>query len=226
MLEFTSEFLYARCWIPAKLRESVKAVLRASSQVGANVAEEGILSPPDGRPEWPPNPEASLKEQLESAAAAKIRIPTFFATNKYSGAFQAIVDAYGVARYQEANPTLFAFSIFPFLFGVMFGDILHGTFLLIFAILCIVYEKTLSTVTNEMFTIPFGGRYLLFIMAITAIWMGFIYNEIASVPLNLFGSPYVDVEHGAELPTHAECTADATLPGCNFVSAEFFQETP
>lgn len=121
-------------------------------------------------------------------------IPTYFPVDKATGAFQGIVNAYGVARYQEINPGLFAIIFFPFLFAVMFGDILHGSFLLIFALYCIYNEDKLAGVDNELFKMPFQGRYLILLMSIMSIYMGFIYNELASVPINLFGSAWPEYE--------------------------------
>jgi V-type H+-transporting ATPase subunit a len=37
--------------------------------------------------------------------------------------------------YKEVNPAVFAIVTFPFLFGVMFGDIGHGLLLLLAGIL-------------------------------------------------------------------------------------------
>ena len=59
--------------------------------------------------------------------------PTYFRTDKYTSTFQEIVNAYGIARYREANPGVFTIVTFPFLFAVMFGDIGHGLLMLLFA---------------------------------------------------------------------------------------------
>jgi len=49
------------------------------------------------------------------------------------------VDTFGTPRYGEVNPGLFAISFFPFLFGVMFGDIGHGGVLLAIGIYLCYY---------------------------------------------------------------------------------------
>jgi hypothetical protein len=52
--------------------------------------------------------------------------PTHFALNKFTKVFQGIVNTYGVPRYGEANPAVFSIITFPFLFGVMYGDVGHA----------------------------------------------------------------------------------------------------
>jgi V-type H+-transporting ATPase subunit a len=62
------------------------------------------------------------------------KYPTMFQINSFTGSAQEIVDTYGVPRYKEANPGLFTCITFPFLFGVMFGDIMHGLILFSFGL--------------------------------------------------------------------------------------------
>lgn len=65
----------------------------------------------------------------------KLTPPTYFSTNEVTDVFQLIVNTYGVPTFGEANPAVFTVVSFPFLFGVMFGDIGHGLLLLVAAAL-------------------------------------------------------------------------------------------
>ncbi|KAG4988351.1 hypothetical protein AAZX31_11G111700 [Glycine max] len=119
--------------------------------------------------------------------------PTYFRTNKFTSSFQGIIDSYGVAKYQEANPTVYTVVTFPFLFAVMFGDWGHGICLLLAALYFIIREKKLSSQKLDDITeMTFGGRYVILLMAIFSIYTGFIYNEFFSVPFAIFAPSAYD----------------------------------
>ncbi|KAG2592726.1 V-type proton ATPase subunit a1-like [Panicum virgatum] len=167
MLNFdvTKKCLVGEGWCPIFAKSQIKdclqrATFHSNSQVGIIFHEMDTLESP----------------------------PTYFRTDKFTNAFQEIVDAYGVARYQEANPAVYSVVTFPFLFAVMFGDWGHGICLLLGALVLILCEKKLSSQKLGSFMeMAFGGRYVILLMAIFSIYCGLIYNEFFSVPFHIFG---------------------------------------
>lgn len=119
----------------------------------------------------------------------KIPLPTFIKTNEFTAVFQQIVDTYGTPTYEEANPAVISIASFPFFFGMMFGDIGHGSVLLIFSIVLIFSARKMKAMGGIMKKIA-QVRYLFFIMGIMSCWAGLLYNEFFAIPMNLFGSCY------------------------------------
>lgn len=121
--------------------------------------------------------------------------PTYFKLNKFTSTFQGIVDTYGVPRYKEVNPGLWTIVTFPFLFGVMYGDIGHGILLSLAAYSLIHFEAPLlekqkKGQLNEILGMAFGGRYIIFMMGLFATYCGMVYNDCLSIPLNVYGSTW------------------------------------
>ncbi|KAH7435569.1 hypothetical protein KP509_06G069800 [Ceratopteris richardii] len=115
--------------------------------------------------------------------------PTYFKTNKFTGAYQEIIDAYGIAKYQEANPTVFTIITFPFLFAIMFGDWGHGICLLAAVLWLILNERPYKKKKlGDIMAMAFAGRYVILLMAIFSIYTGLIYNEFFSKSFTFFGS--------------------------------------
>lgn len=144
----------------------------------------------------------ALKRALERAGSEVAPIlhsvtteattPTYFKLNKFTLAFQNIVNAYGVPRYGEVNPALFTIITFPFLFAVMFGDCGHGILMFITALFMVLFENRLATKgsSGSIFNMFFGGRYVILLMGAFSVYTGLIYNDCFSVSLNIFGSSW------------------------------------
>ncbi|KAH0455901.1 hypothetical protein IEQ34_015933 [Dendrobium chrysotoxum] len=92
--DVTKKCLVGEGWCPAFAKPQIKDALQRST-IDSN-SQLGIIF--------------HVMDATESP-------PTYFRTNRFTHAFQEIVDAYGVARYQEANPSVYSVITFPFLFA-------------------------------------------------------------------------------------------------------------
>jgi V-type H+-transporting ATPase subunit a len=137
--------------------------------------------------------EKNLYCQVNARAVdPELIVPTFFKSTAFADVSQLIVDTYGVPLYKEANPALFCTVTFPFLFAIMFGDVMHGAMLLAVALWVLA-----SGPENP----AYAGRHFLLLMGIFATYTGVIYNDYASVPLYLFGDSCYEYHHGHAAPT-------------------------
>jgi V-type H+-transporting ATPase subunit a len=118
--------------------------------------------------------------------------PTHFRTGAFTGAVQALVDAYGVPSYLEINPAVLACVTFPFLFGVMFGDVGHGSMLLVVALVLIGAERRYGAAalaaTDEITSMLVSARYLILAMSLWSIYAGLLYSDAFGVAFSVVRS--------------------------------------
>ena len=99
-----------------------------------------------------------------------------------------MVNEYAIPTYKEINPGVYLIITFPFLFGVMYGDIGHGSCLLFFSTVLVLFASRLEGVPGMKPLVEL--RYFLFLMSFFAVFCGLMYNDFMSLPLYLFKSCY------------------------------------
>eukprot|EP00475_Leptophrys_vorax_P011349 TRINITY_DN17861_c0_g1_i3.p1 TRINITY_DN17861_c0_g1~~TRINITY_DN17861_c0_g1_i3.p1 ORF type:complete len:781 (-),score=105.21 TRINITY_DN17861_c0_g1_i3:124-2148(-) len=170
-IDVTRKCLVAEAWCPVYAKSEIQDALHR----GVTMSKSAV---------------GTIFQSLRSRESP----PTFFKTNKFTQAFQNIIDAYGMARYREANPGVFSIITFPFLFAIMFGDWGHGILMLLGALWLVRNEKKFSSQKlDDIMEMAFGGRYVILLMAIFSIYTGFVYNEFFAVAFDLIifgGSAY------------------------------------
>lgn len=115
--------------------------------------------------------------------------PTCFRTNAIMEPFQQIVNTYGIPRYKELNPAPFSIATFPFMFGIMFGDIGHGSALLVATYFIFTIDRN-SPKTSETMHGLAKNRYLFLLMSFFSIYCGMVYNDFLALPTKFVKSCY------------------------------------
>eukprot|EP00931_Biecheleriopsis_adriatica_P080650 TRINITY_DN539_c0_g1_i2.p1 TRINITY_DN539_c0_g1~~TRINITY_DN539_c0_g1_i2.p1 ORF type:complete len:808 (+),score=197.60 TRINITY_DN539_c0_g1_i2:111-2534(+) len=125
--------------------------------------------------------------------------PTYIRTNDYTEGWQEVINTYGIPKYQEANPALLTIITFPFIFGMMYGDVGHG--FLLFLAGCYLVQNAESF----RYSVPalFMARYMVLSLGFFATFAGFMYNDFFSIGLQIFESRWEDKEGtGSFTPTY------------------------
>ena len=167
--------LRADCWFPAVEEDEIKGLLMLSNRSAMGGVDSG------GKVS------AMLLTNGSGTNGTSSQPPTYIKENDVIRSFQLIVDTYGVPRYKEANPALFSIVTFPFLFGIMFGDVGHGLMLMMVGVWACMQSRSLATSKGFLKQLD-AHKYLVLAMGFFAVYAGLMYSEFFAIGINLFGS--------------------------------------
>lgn len=104
---------------------------------------------------------------------------------------------------------------------MMFGDCGHAIIMVSFGAYLVLAEKKLMAkkIDSEIFTIFFAGRYIILLMGIFSLYTGFVYNDIFSKSMNLFGSSWFNDFNTSTVLTTSDLEFD---PGQHYTGTPYF----
>eukprot|EP00397_Hematodinium_sp_SG-2012_P005295 GEMP01005313.1.p1 GENE.GEMP01005313.1~~GEMP01005313.1.p1 ORF type:complete len:843 (+),score=177.60 GEMP01005313.1:149-2677(+) len=173
-----------RCdvWYPEEDENDIRQLLMRASETSSSHQGSAML----------------VTEQMQDRKDA----PTYFKSNDFIQPFMDLVFTYGVPRYGEASPVPLTVITFPFIFGIMYGDVGHGTLLFLVGCWLCWNAKKFKYSAPEAYL----ARYMVLMMGFFALYAGFLYNDFFSLGLDLFGSRW-DCPEPTGVGAQVECRA-------------------
>lgn len=160
MFKSGKDLLAGLVWVPSKFKEKFFETKDALSR------DHGIII-------------HAQEREIDS----ELTIPTYFRECEFATVGQMVVDQYEIPAYKEVNPGLFTSISFPFLFGVMFGDVFSGSLMLLAGVFACLAPQTEGSLAKTIAP----GRHFLLLMGIFSVFCGIVYNDFTSVSMYLFG---------------------------------------
>ena len=154
-------------WLPVREAEAIESELRA-------IAREPLVI------------------ETLPPARGRVAVPSLVRNPRWLKPFEPLVTTYGLAGYDELNPTLVTAVVFLFMYGMMFGDIGHGILLALAGLLLrrvtpfgtvVVAAGASSTVFGALYGVAFGAEVMhpLWLQPLYAIFPLLIASVVAGV---------------------------------------------
>jgi V/A-type H+-transporting ATPase subunit I len=161
-------------WVPSKKTRKFAQLIEAQSNEHIALTIHPYQAPPH----------AHGKEAAEVAEEyAEQEPPTQQSNPKSLGAFQTLVNAFGIPNIREIDPTWFLAIGFPIVFGMMFGDIGHGLLLAFFAFIGMMARRR-KVDAGEMVNYFLQGSGLIFVIGLVSVFFGVLYGEFLGIDIS------------------------------------------
>ena len=105
-----------------------------------------------------------------------VQPPTLLRNPKLAWVFEKLTTSFGVPNYYELDPSSIMLVTFPIIFGMMFGDVIHGLILLLGG-LYLLHLKRRGVRVGELFGYFVEGSPLIIMCGLSGMVFGFLYGE-------------------------------------------------
>ncbi|MHA1169046.1 MAG: V-type ATPase 116kDa subunit family protein, partial [Candidatus Hodarchaeales archaeon] len=186
------EFLAEKCFELLALEEQLK-IAKERIEASALIRKEGKHGYLAG---WIPSKNAkksaeeikktsdSMIVEIEDIEFPEHRYPSKMSNNRLARPYEQLVSSFGSPGYNEIDPTKIFFVMFPFLFGLMFADVLHGFFVFMLGFLGGRSKEPLVPPTGIIaeFTVYFRqGSAVFMYCGMSSMIFGFLFGSIGGL---------------------------------------------